>query len=196
MVERRPGGRSARVRHAVLDAAVALLADAGWSAFSIDAVAAAAGVHRTSLYRRWGTREALALDAVSEHARDRIPVPDTGALASDLRELAWAVAAEISSPVGRALLRVDVMGGAGLDDLRQEAFLQRYRQVGRIIDRAVARGEAPSGTDPVGVARTLSAPLLVRLLVTGEPLDRAAVEQAAAAATAATVAGVFTTAAV
>jgi AcrR family transcriptional regulator len=51
---RRPGGRSARVRAAAIAATLAELAETGYSALSLENVARRAGVHKTTLYRRWG----------------------------------------------------------------------------------------------------------------------------------------------
>ncbi len=79
----RTGGRSARVRAAVLDATIALLRDEG-NDFGIPQVAARSGVHETSIYRRWGSREALIVDAVRTHIGEEIPIPDTGTLRGDL----------------------------------------------------------------------------------------------------------------
>jgi hypothetical protein len=59
-------------------------------------------------------------------------------------------------------------------------------QIGPVVARAIKRGEAPSGTGPLAVGRTLSVPLLTRVLVTGEAIDNnAAAEAAGIAATAA-----------
>lgn len=55
---RRPGGRSARIRTQMLDAVRAELGEHGYDGLSMDAVAARAGVHRTTVYRRWGTSAA------------------------------------------------------------------------------------------------------------------------------------------
>src|SRR5512144_909234 len=81
---RRPGGRSARVRASVLEAAFAVLRETGSEAFSIADVAARSGVHETSIYRRWGTKSALILEASLHFAQGAIAIPDTGALRTDL----------------------------------------------------------------------------------------------------------------
>src|SRR5215204_176225 len=60
----RPGGRTARTRAAVLDATVAELAEHGHAALTVEAVAARAGVNKTTLYRRWGGKDGLLADAV------------------------------------------------------------------------------------------------------------------------------------
>jgi len=64
--ERRPGRpRSAATDEAILDAAVDLLSEQGFLALTIEAVAARAGVAKTTLYRRWSNKDDLLLDAVS-----------------------------------------------------------------------------------------------------------------------------------
>ncbi|MEV3975004.1 helix-turn-helix domain-containing protein [Streptomyces sp. NPDC050698] len=51
----RPGGRSARVRKAVLAATAAELSERGFAAMTIEDIAARSGVHKTTIYRRWST---------------------------------------------------------------------------------------------------------------------------------------------
>jgi len=60
-----------------------------------------------------------------------------------------------------------------------------------VVERAVARGEAPAGTDAAEVVRVAVAPLYYRVFVTGEPVDRAAADRAAASAAVAARAGVL-----
>src|SRR5438270_10407102 len=84
---RRPGRpRSAQAHQAILDAAPDLLADVGFEAMSVEGVAARAGVGKTTIYRRWPTKELLVIEAVrSIHAEH--PILDTGNLRGDLRTL-------------------------------------------------------------------------------------------------------------
>src|SRR5580658_8453688 len=76
--ERRPGGRSARNRAAVLDAAVELLAEASYDDLSMENIAARAGVHKTTVYRRWPTKADLVADAIRARSQAVVPLPDTG----------------------------------------------------------------------------------------------------------------------
>src|SRR5918994_5565425 len=76
----RLGGRSARVREAVLDAAFAELDEHGYNGFSIEAVARRSGVHKTTIYRRWPTREALLVYALDSRSDRDVQVPNTGSL--------------------------------------------------------------------------------------------------------------------
>ncbi|MET7399363.1 TetR-like C-terminal domain-containing protein [Dactylosporangium sp. NPDC005572] len=174
---------------------MAVLAEVGWADFSIERVAAASGVHKTTIYRRWPTRESLISEAAMAHAQQAVPIPDTGSLYTDLSAIAHELVAEFNSPAGRALLRVAVDGSANtaLHDVRNAFFTARYALLEPLVTRAVARGEAPAGTVATAVARTLSAQFLVRLLITGEPLDPDAAAEAAAVTTAATAAGALAT---
>jgi AcrR family transcriptional regulator len=178
-VKRRPGGRSARVRAAVLAATVEELATLGYAKLSLEAVAGRAGVNKTTVYRRWGTREALILDAMLERARERVPVRDTGSLRGDLIALARAVVADMRSPVAQALIRT--VAGLGASDpaiaeMARSFWEERLRLDGAIVERAIERGEVPEGTDPGGVVEALLGPLYMRLLVTGRPLDAEVVD--------------------
>lgn len=167
----RPGGRSARVRAAVLDAAMGELADKGWERFSIAGVAARAGVHQASIYRRWASRDALALDACLHFSAASLPLPDTGSLRGDLEALLRALAAMLQTPAGAALLTLAQSADPAVAAARGRFWAERFAAAGAIFSRAAARGEVPPVADPQLLLELLIAPLYLRLLVTGEPLD-------------------------
>jgi AcrR family transcriptional regulator len=79
----RPGGRTARTRHAVHDAVRGLLSEPD-AELSIPAVAARSGVHATTIYRRWHTIESLVLDVAVDDVSLQSPIPATGDLERDL----------------------------------------------------------------------------------------------------------------
>src|SRR5215470_1048367 len=101
--KRRPGGRSARVRSAVLDATAQILLEKGLDGLSVAEIAQRAGVNETSIYRRWGTRENVGLEVALSRAELAIPIPDTGSLRGDLLVLARGIAAYQQSPFGKAM---------------------------------------------------------------------------------------------
>jgi AcrR family transcriptional regulator len=175
----RPGGRTARTRAAVFDATLDELASRGWDQVSVESIAARAGVHKTTVYRRWGGKARLVAEALEAAADRRIQVPDRGEVDQDLRALARAVLAVLTSRDGAATVRALVAGAQGSPE------------VGRVVRRFWAT-RLPQGTDPDDLMRYLAAPLFHRLLVTAEPLTQATADQAAAAALAAARAGVFT----
>ena len=177
---RRPGGRSARVRAAAFAATLTELTELGYSALSLESVARRAGVHKTTLYRRWGTREELVLEAMLERAGERISVPDTGSLRADLLELARTAAANASSPEVAAMARA-VAAQAPFDDrlaaANRQFWKERLALDGAIVERAIERGEVPVGTPPGPVIEAVLGPIHLRLLLTGEQVDRRFLER-------------------
>ena len=89
---RRTGGRSARVHTAVLAATIDVLLDRGIDGLTIAEIAERAGVHETTVYRRWGTKANLALEAVLSTSILEIPAPNTNSLRGDLLALLHGVA--------------------------------------------------------------------------------------------------------
>lgn len=175
MVRRRTGGRSARVRAAVLDATLAVLAEVG-DDFSIPQVAARAGVHETSIYRRWGSPQALIVDAITSRIGEEIPIPDTGSLRGDLEAFIAGSVAFLASPLGTQLVRATAPAPRmGTTDTRRLYWPDRLARIGTIFERAIARGEIDPTTDTALAVEMLLAPLYFRLLITDGPLDDALV---------------------
>jgi AcrR family transcriptional regulator len=182
--EQRPGGRSARTRTAVLGATVDLLAEVGYEDLTFDAVAQRAGVHKTTVYRRWPTKPDLVADAARERSGQLVEVPDTGSLLGDLTALARAVVANIASDVGNAMTKTLVAAAAtspSVAEVTHAFWDERLHLSGVIVERAIARGELPSGTSSNIVIESLVGPLYMRLLLTGEPIDGEVVDQVARA---------------
>ncbi|MDR7277029.1 TetR/AcrR family transcriptional regulator [Catenuloplanes atrovinosus] len=144
-VQRRPGGRSSRVRAQVLDATVTLVARHGVAGLRYDEVAELAGVNRASVYRRWPRRDALISEALADLADREAPIGDTGDLRADLVEFLVTLAASQSSPLGRALAGVLHTAGSSPDVRRvvQAFYERRTGTLHRRITRAVDRGELP-----------------------------------------------------
>lgn len=176
----RPGGRSARVVEATLASAREIMATGGLEAFTIPAVAAHAGVNPTSIYRRWSTREALAIAAWLEHAQNELPLPETGALQSDLAAFAEALRTMLEAPQAQAVLRLLAATDPAMEGPRTDFWSARFADASRLVERAAARGEIAAGTDPGLVIELMVAPLYMRLLATGAPLADFAIAVAAA----------------
>jgi AcrR family transcriptional regulator len=167
----RTGGRSARVRAAVLDATLATLAEDG-DAFTIPRVAARAGVHETSIYRRWGTREALIVDAVTARIGAEMPIPDTGSLRDDLVQFLTASIRFLAAPLGTQLVRATATTSeVGATGARRAYWPGRLERIAVMFARAAARGEIPATGDHLLAAEALLAPLYFRLLISHAPMD-------------------------
>jgi AcrR family transcriptional regulator len=171
---RRRRGPSSRVRAAAISATLAELAEGGYSALSLERVARRAGVNKTTLYRRWGTREELVLEAMLERAGEHISVPDTGSLRKDLLELARTAAANAASPEVAAMARAvaaESPRDSRLAAANRRFWAERLALDGVIVERAIERGEVAAGTDPAHVIEAVLGPIHLRLLLTGEPVD-------------------------
>ncbi|MGW6967556.1 TetR/AcrR family transcriptional regulator [Streptomyces zaomyceticus] len=190
----RPGGRTARTRAAVRDAVLTGLSEHGYPALTVEYVAEHSGVHKTTLYRRWGSVEGLLADALDLAGEDSWTPPDTGSLSGDLRALAHEVVEAFGDPATGAAPTAFV-GAAFQSPRAAEAlhafYAERFHRCEDVVVRAVARGEAPRDTDAGAVVRAVSAPLFLRLFVTREPIDGAIADQAAQAVLAAVEAGSF-----
>ena len=143
----------------------------GIDAFTIAEVAAKAGVHETSIYRRWGTKHALIRDACLHHADVALPVPDTGSLRSDLTAWLDRLVATLNSPEGRTVLALSLSQHPHVVTARRNYWQQRFEMLRALFAKAVARGEFPRHANPIQVIETLIAPLYLRVILTGEPLD-------------------------
>lgn len=188
----RPGGRSARVRGAVRDATLAELGDRGYAALTVEGVAARSGVHKTTVYRRWGNVAGLIADALEMAGGEPWPVPDTGTIEGDLRALARLVADGFADPregpVSTAFISAALQDADAARALHA-FFLARHEQSSVIVTRAVARGELGAEADPAEVVRATVAPVYYRLFISREPVDAAVADRAAVAALAAARAG-------
>jgi AcrR family transcriptional regulator len=71
----------------VLDATLAEVVCRGYEGMSVETVAGRASVHKTTVYRRWGSKERLVAEALEAAAESRIGAPDTGDVEGDLRAL-------------------------------------------------------------------------------------------------------------
>ncbi|BBZ80007.1 TetR family transcriptional regulator [Mycolicibacterium anyangense] len=142
-VRRRPGGRSARVVAAVHEAVDELLVESGPGGFTVADVARRAGINPTSIYRRWGSLEAVILDVEAARLAETAPMPDTGSLRGDLLAYARTAAAEIGRP-GRLAFLQALIGAADMTAEQRQSFLiHRAMQFQAMLDRSRDRGEPP-----------------------------------------------------
>ncbi|GAA2372636.1 TetR/AcrR family transcriptional regulator [Dactylosporangium salmoneum] len=188
----RPVGRGAKVRAAVHAATLAELLDKGYAALSVEDIAQRAGVHKTTVYRRWVDRDSLLVDALADHLATDLPVPNTGAIETDLRALARSLVQMFTSSTGQAILAAMFTGAAHLPEIaaaRRHVFDDRLTRGEPVVARAIERGELPRDTDAAELLKTLAAPIYLRLLITAEPVNEATADQAVRVTLAAARAG-------
>lgn len=180
--QRRTGGRSARVLSAVLDATVDVLAHSGYAKLSFEEVAEKAGVSRTTVYRRWSSKHDLVRTALLRMCEACAgSARDTGSIRGDLLDVVRARLVDDRAERNRTsgLMRA-LMAEYDDGDLVAISRLIRDRMqqpAVSAIERAIARGELPAGTDPILVLDAIFAPLFFRLAVFGEDTPPAEIEQ-------------------
>jgi AcrR family transcriptional regulator len=163
--------RGEHVRRTVLAAAFDELAENGAAAATVAGVARRSGVHETTIYRRWVTKEKLFVEAMLSRSADEIPTPDTGSIRGDLLAVVRAVIAYVTSPVGLAALHVASLTVDDQLDPRHAFWAGRVKALRPVVERGIARGELRPDTDAGLLLETLIAPLHSRLLLTGEAVD-------------------------
>ncbi|MGI5171527.1 TetR/AcrR family transcriptional regulator [Spirillospora sp. CA-253888] len=166
------GRRGHAVARAVLDAALEELAERGLDDATVAGVAERAGVHKTSIYRRFPTRENLFTEALIVASEARVPVPDTGTLRGDLVAALRLVCDAADAPLGLALLRTGTLAGdPAYDAERRRFWSERMESFAQIFRRAIDREEVDASVDVPLALEMLVAPVHSRLLVTGFPLE-------------------------
>lgn len=177
----RPGGRAARVKQAVHRAVVEAVVEHGADKVSIPDVSRRAGVRDSSIYRRWGTRENLVLDALLASSARELPVPDTGSLHADLTEFGTALGDYLNAPLGRGLVRAlsAVSDSEEVAAAREAFWEQRYQVILPMITRAITRGELPGDVDARQVIELFIAPIHFRSALTRQPINTAFVSELA-----------------
>jgi len=181
--EARPGGRAARVVASVQRATTELLAEVGYDGVTIEAVAARAGVHKTTVYRRWPTKAELVAATVRDASQRNVTVPDTGTLLGDLTAFAETIVAYVSDQQTMSATRSLLAAAAGSPELgagMHQYWAERMRNAEPIITRAVERGELAPSIDPTVAIETAIGPIWVRLLLTGEPVTAELAQEVAA----------------
>ena len=160
----RPGGRSARVREAVIDATLALLTERGLGHFSVADVAARAGVHETSIYRRWGQPANLIIEASLRFADREIPLPDTGSLTGDLVEMHKEGLVFFATPVGSTLIgwAFSAPQTPEVSPVLAGYWQRRGVLIDRIFERARVRGEWTSDKEIQALLPDLLGPIYFR----------------------------------
>ncbi|MHC5723366.1 MAG: TetR/AcrR family transcriptional regulator [Nostoc sp.] len=173
-----PSGRprSIYADQAILQATLDLLAEVGYESMSIEAIASRAGVGKTTIYRRYTTKEELVADAI-ESLRDDLAIPDTGSFWGDMDILINNAAKKIASPLGRQTLAL-IISTASSNPQFAEVYWTKYTKLRReafakILERAKSRGEIHKDADVDLIIDLVSGSLYYALIFkpTAEPVE-------------------------
>jgi AcrR family transcriptional regulator len=187
MTARRGRPRDKGVDDRVLDVAWDLLVTGGYAGLNVDEVAERAAVAKTTLYRRWRTKDHL-LSALAARSLPPVPVPDTGDLRYDLTELAVALVSRMylfrvtgsSGSTSGAVVTELLAAGVRHPDLGLAIRAFHVRLRGMALDRLRRASEHEGlrpGLDHDILIDQLCGPLYYRVLVTGATTDRHYVER-------------------
>ncbi|MFC8076670.1 TetR/AcrR family transcriptional regulator [Streptomyces sp. NPDC057307] len=191
--DRRPGGRTARIRAQVLDAVRAELTESGHEGLTMEAVATRAGVHRATVYRRWRDVGGLIVDVIDAAGEMGWRPPDTGSLRGDLTALNQEIQESLVVQPSFALaLMAASFHSEQAARAQTRLWTDRYAQCEILVERAVARGELPARhTDARGLLIAATAPLYHQLVLLRADPDPRLPERAAKAAVLAAAGGAF-----
>ncbi|GGY34184.1 transcriptional regulator [Streptomyces omiyaensis] len=175
--------RSTEADEAILEATRAALVELGWSKLTMGDVATRAGVAKTTLYRRWGNKNELVVDAVAV-LFDELELPDLGSLQADIEHVVLQFAALLERPETKTALMAVVAESTRDAPLRERirtSIVERQKRL--VLDgrrRAQERGELPAERDPVAVDAVddlifdvVAGAVVHRALVSAEPVDAA-----------------------
>jgi AcrR family transcriptional regulator len=169
--------RDPRVERAILDSALALLVKGGPEALTIEAVAAHAGVARTTVYRRWQGADELLAAAVEDVVVQLMPPANTGDTRADLVAIVDATVGALTSTryggIVRALLSEIARNARPVRRLRRRLVDARKEELQEVLARGVARGELRADVDARTAADLLLGPVYYRLVLAGRQPDAA-----------------------
>jgi AcrR family transcriptional regulator len=171
--------RIERTRCAVLEATIALLAESGYGAVTIEAVAARSGVAKSTIYRHWPGRVELIHDAFLELKPPVVP-PSEG----DVREQVIAVLENFARTAGEsqwARCLPSLIAAAARDPeaarLHNELSCRGRQSLLDLLAAGVANGDLPPDLDPELMTEALAGPILLRRLLSLPPLEPAQVRK-------------------
>jgi AcrR family transcriptional regulator len=172
--------RSSRSHQAILAATMQLLGEVGYTALTIEGVAARAGVGKATVYRWWPSKGALVIEAMST-ALDMISVPETGNLRQDLLAIGKGIVQTLAhTPAGAVIpaLAADLMRDPEMaEQFRSQMIRPRRSAVTQILRRAADRGDLPSDLDIGLLLDVYTGTVFYRVLVSGEPVTGLLAEQ-------------------
>lgn len=148
-----------------------MLKERGYAGLALEAVAAAAGTAKTTIYRWWASKAELAVDAFFHGTEEALRFPDTGSAEGDFRAQITELAELLRGPRGRALAAM--LGGALTDAALSKALAERWLEPRRRwgferMKQAQSAGELKDGVDLGAALGVLYGPLYAPLLFGGD----------------------------
>ncbi|MBN7300800.1 TetR/AcrR family transcriptional regulator C-terminal ligand-binding domain-containing protein [Mycobacteroides abscessus subsp. bolletii] len=166
--------KGATIDRVVLTAARELLETEGLGGARVADIAAAAGVHETSIYRRWGSRTKLIAAALSGHVDTELELPDTGSTRNDLIAFYTALAEFLATPAGRsvtALFFTAARDESCLEEARTQFWDLRLDRARLLVQRGIERAELDPDVNPEIVVESVAGALNLHILLRNRAAD-------------------------
>ncbi len=161
----------------ILDAAIEVLTEFGYSGMTMDMVASRAKAGKATVYRRWKSKAELVVDAIAHLKHSEIDLeilPDTGTLKGDLLALFKPETAEAGERKMRIMagLASVLLENPQLAEAGDAAIVEPWAAINRILMvRARDRGEISSNADIDAVSRVIPSMAAYRALIQRKPFD-------------------------
>jgi AcrR family transcriptional regulator len=160
----------------ITNAAAELLLQRGFDRTTVDDVAARAGVGKATVYRRWPSKEDLAVAAMETLYNVEMPEPDTGDIRRDLTESYRSVLAFVNTRDGAAFLRTSIAESVRDDRIAalHRESTERREDASRVtLERAIKRGQVRADIDIDSAIQWLGGLLAIRA-ITHRPMPTVA----------------------
>jgi AcrR family transcriptional regulator len=171
-----PSTRSSRSEAAILAATRELLSKGGVRELTVEGVAARAGVAKTTIYRRWRSKDDLALAVLIDMVQTVVAVPELADTRAELITLVQGAVRILSKTLMGSVMQGLVSELASDSELarnfRTHVVSLRLAEVERLIQRGIDRGDLRTGIDVTLTHDLLFGPVYYRLFLSGEPLDK------------------------
>jgi AcrR family transcriptional regulator len=173
--------RSERTEAAILAATRELLAKGGVRELTVEGVAACAGVAKTTIYRRWRSKDELALAVLIDMVQTVVAVPPLADTRSELVALVQGAVRVLGKTIMGSVMQGLVPELATDSELarafREHVVGLRVKEVDRLLRRGIERGELRADIDIGLTHELLFGAVYYRLFLSGEPLDRKLAER-------------------
>lgn len=184
--KKRKRGRPEQVSEVVFNATGELLSEIAIQSLSFELLAERAGVHKTTLYRRWGKPANLIAEFLKWVSTKRVPMPDTGTLEGDIKAFVKLYATHFNSDLGKTINRILIDNQASASEeladwvkIHYEYQLKSYTDLAK---RALDRGEINRIADFLFATELIVGPMLLRSTLSGFEIDDAAEDKLVAVA--------------
>ncbi|QYB07995.1 TetR/AcrR family transcriptional regulator [Rhodococcus sp. USK10] len=167
--------RRARTERVVLDATRELLADNGFGSLTVEGVAARSGVAKTTIYRRYRSKNDLALAVLLDMVDEVSTQPYRADTATELTALVDRTVELMCTSLMGLVMKGLVSEVAADPELarvyREQVVSHRLADVSALVERGIARGELRADLDPEMVTDLVLGPIYYRFFLSGSPMD-------------------------